>query len=90
MTKSVWSKERDSGISLVWRNRKNPEITVEAYDLEYETREEEDHGQWYVFGALRGRGVPSSPEIVWGKGEAIRVVARLKREYKKFGINGLR
>lgn len=92
MTKSIptWKKEADSSVRIVYRNVKNPSITIEAYDMEEQSRIEEDKGQWYVFGALNGRGISNSPEIVWGKKEAISFIAKLKDAYKKWGIDGLK
>lgn len=90
MTKSPWVKEADSSIRIIYRNVKNSNITIEAYDMEEQTRNDEDKGQWYVFGALNRKGIPTSPETVWGKKEAISFIAKLKEAYKKWGIDGLK
>jgi uncharacterized protein YegP (UPF0339 family) len=89
MTKTEWRKKKYSGSSIVWANTKNPAITIEAYDMEEQTRDEEDKGNWYVFGAQNGRAIPFSPEIVTGKQEAIEAISRLKKAYEESNIRGL-
>lgn len=86
MSKSDWIKERDNTESIVWRNRQNSNITIEAHILDDDP---ESEPTWYVYGAVSGRGVPSSPAIVDRKADAIRIIASLKKNYKQYGISGL-
>ena len=90
MPKNKWIKERDNSTEIVWRSKNNPHLTIEAQDLEEQSRIEEDKGYWYVFGALDRKGIPSSPDIVNGKGEAISRISELKKEYEKFGLSALK
>ncbi len=90
MSKNKWIKERDNSTTIVWRNKDNTRLTIEAQNLEEQSRLEEDKGQWYVYSALDGKGIPSSPDIVWGKKEAISRISELKKEYEKFGLSTLR
>jgi len=90
MSKPTWIKTKDTNTAIIWEHRKSPDLTIMAYDLEEVSRLPEDKGQWYVAGAIQGRGIPDSPEIVWGKKGAISMIAKLKEAYKKWGIEGLR
>lgn len=90
MVKATWVKKYDSSSRIVWVTKEHPSVTIEAHDLEYQSRNEEDKGQWYVYGAVNGKGVPSSPEMVWGKAQAIREISKLKEAYKKDGLGGFK
>jgi hypothetical protein len=85
MSKSDWIKEHDSTRSIVWRNRKKNDVTIEAHILDDDPDSEPT---WYAYGAVGGRGVPSSPAIVERKSDAIRIIASLKKSYKNNGISG--
>lgn len=81
MTK--WNKERDDETGIIWRNIKDPSITVEAHFDDGEFMVEEDaepEAFWYAFTGENGRGKESSPYMRDSKKEIISVVAGLKRD----------
>ncbi len=85
MSKSDWIQERNNSQSIVWRNRQNDNITIEAHVLDDDP---DDKPMWYIYGAVSGHGVPNSPAMVEGKADAIRIIASLKKNYKEYGIKG--
>ena len=81
---SKWNKESDCDHKIVWRNNKNPSITVEAH----REGDREDDYYWYAyigyaFIPKRGRGTASSPYIEDSKKEIISIVAQLKIEVEE-------
>jgi len=97
---SDWIKLRDNDSNIIWRNRKNPNLTLVAYSVASVMKEmynakpedlaEEDKNAWEVGAALKGAGLAEYPEIVEGKQKAIESIADLKEMYKKWGLEGLR
>lgn len=83
MTKK-WNKERDDEGGIIWRNIKEPSITVEAHRGENRdlSGDEDDEGNfWYAFTAENGRGKESSPYTEETKRDIISVVAKLKEDF---------
>jgi len=87
--KAKWKKYKDNSISIIWKSQENTHISIEANNLGYGSGDPED-AVWYVFGAVDGRGVSHTPEIVQGKRDAIRAIAKLKRKYDKSGVYGFK
>lgn len=85
MPKSDWIEEQNTSESIVWRNRQKNNITIEAYIFDDEPL---DKPTWYVYGAVDRKGVPSSPAMVEGKADAIKIIASLKKSYKSNGTRG--
>jgi hypothetical protein len=79
----TWKLIRNWKDSKIWESRKDPSLTLEMHQFD-EPEDENLDGKWYVFPAKDGKGIPSSPEIVEKKSEAIREIARLKKEYSGF------
>ena len=80
MTKK-WIQEKNTNTKIIWRNIKNPSITVEGY---LEDIGDEDYVPfWYCFTAENGKGKESSPCMRITKKEAISVIAELKNNYNE-------
>lgn len=75
---SKWNKESSGSVDIVWRNVKDPSITVEAHFDEGDDSEP----FWYAFTAKNGRGQESSPHIEDTRREIISVIARLKEDFE--------
>ena len=83
---SKWNKEDDYDYKIVWRNKKDPSITVEAHRGENRdlSGDDDDTGYfWYAFTAKDGRGIESSPYTEDSKKEIISVVAQLKEDFEE-------
>lgn len=83
---SEWNKEKNYDYEIVWRNKKNSSITVEAHSGEDRDLwgDDGDEGYfWYAFTAKDGRGIESSPYTEGSKKEIISVVARLKKDFEE-------
>jgi hypothetical protein len=72
-----WIKSEDYADHIVWQNKKDKSITVEAH---YEEPNEEDdlEGFWYIFPAKNGKGIPNSPFIERDKKDALNMIKKLK------------
>lgn len=81
-----WDKEEDCDYKIVWRNKKNPFITVEGHRDKNSnlSGDEDDAGYfWYGFTAKDGRGIESYPYSRDSKKEMISVIADLKKEFEE-------
>jgi hypothetical protein len=72
-----WRKEIDSYGQIIWRNKKDKDITIEAHRFDSEEAEELS-AEWYVFPANKGKGIPNSPYLAINKKDALREIKRLK------------
>ena len=80
-----WDKERDDETGIVWRNVKDPSVTVEAHRGENRdlSGDEDDEGCfWYAYTASDGRGKESSPYTEDTKKDIISVIAGLKKDFE--------
>ena len=66
--------------NIIFRNIKNPSVTIEAHQFDDEAFREIG-ARWYVFPARDGKGIPDSPDMFRTKKEAIKRVNELKEEY---------
>lgn len=78
--KRCWKKEI-RGESIIFRNTKKPDYTYEIHKLEAE--EEGDIDEWYHFPAIRGKGIPNSPDISETKKEAIDEAKKYMKKHCK-------
>jgi hypothetical protein len=76
-----WETIANDDHSIVFRNKKNPELTVEAHWLDSE--EEGAENQWYGFSAVNGKSVPFSPEMFENRKEAKEWLEKIKEMKKK-------
>jgi len=76
-----WIKERENDHRIIWQNKKDPTIRVEAKYIQYGR-----FGRWYV--------MPTQNQKMLGDGyfkgckdkkEAISLVASFKEQYDKYG-----
>lgn len=77
---SRWVDE-STEYAIVFRSAKDPSLTVEAYSYEPAT-EEELVDEWYVFPARNGKGIPSSPDLVATRKEALQRAKEIMKEYE--------
>jgi len=66
--------------AIIYTNKKDPELTVELHPLDNsDTKEENDpfYNEWMIFPAIKGKGIPSSPEVLSESGGETRADALL-------------
>jgi len=73
-----WELEQDTSQAIIWKNKKNPKLTIEAHRFHWEDAESIG-AEWYVYPAKDGKGIPSSPHLTQTKTDARREIARLKK-----------
>jgi len=77
--KTLHSLEGDHE-AIIYTNKKDPELTVELHPLDNsDTKEESEpfYNDWMIFEAIKGKGVPSSPEVLSESGGETRADALL-------------
>jgi len=77
--KTLHSTDGD-GEAIIYTNKKDPELTVELHPLDNsDTKEENEpfYNEWMIFEAIKGKGVPSSPEVLSESGGETKADALL-------------
>ena len=77
-----WDKERNDETGIVWRNVKEPRMTVEAH-FEDEAYSDDPNPFWYAFTGKDGKGMERSPYISETKKDVIAMVAQLKKTFER-------
>jgi hypothetical protein len=78
MVKRKWENIENRKDAIIWRNRHDSSLTIEAHRFNEENAKEIG-ANWYVFPAKNGKGIPSSPELVTTKKDAIAEIQKLKK-----------
>jgi hypothetical protein len=77
MMTGKWVKAEDFSDHIIWQNKKDKSLTIEAHQFDEEDTIEIG-AEWYVFPAKNGKGIPSSPYHAINKQDALREIKRLK------------
>ena len=82
-----WHKEREVYGNISWRNENNPDLTVEivSWDSQgVDTETDEGFSGWgYGYPAIKGKGIPSTPDFFESKTEAKEWAVKWMRSHPK-------
>jgi len=74
-----WKRE-SRGTAVIFRNKKTSSKTYEIHEFDAEGKEAFG-ANYYHFPALKGRGIPSSPEFAQTKTEAIKEARKYMKDH---------